>query len=699
MAICLLASFSVKAGTIQAGAVCFNLGATLFIPRPRFLHTCHRREILHDVRRGDAHHGIMLIVSFSNIQLSSALLFDTLAPVSNLQQATKSAKSHKKKMSQRTEFNKSEHDPHRHRILVACCILVAISQLISTIQLANAQFSGESYYDPELQDEGIPVLRSPQQQQQYQHNVAPGVGWPGGVSGNGANGINQDDHQDLEDIQRANVAPSSSAKSLKGSAGLKRRNSYNEPEDGLDEDDEEDRDEYQSGSRNHGSYTENPSFGESKKAAKDGEDIESFFDKHLGPQEALEGAASNTNSDSPEAAVDETRANMDELAQSATDDPDEMYEAAASSPLATIIHSLLHKRPIVITTTDDDSPTTSDKEAAGSPQESSTSTSSDGTSSTSIVSNLLGASSAVQGSSSPQGGASASLAPIGYLSPLNTASSIVSYEPFGAQTALAEVAGGGGGGGQEANDDGNEAGQVREIYIGRRPSIFSSSLNRHHFQAYTPATSQSHANPMGALSWSQSASGEYSSARPLYPEGHTMSDYARYPVAASQNYQRDQSSASSPQEATNNNNNDDEEQTVSFGLSFSGHPSADSSSADEEDGSSGDSSDGADSDEQSSSSANNDPPAYVPYNTRNLMIRYPPKSSATSTDYNYPAIATSPDHLRVSRVGARPIMRAFEQQQQAPFNGARYHKDPTESGLTPQQQQQHLPLTSYNQYR
>jgi len=423
------------------------------------------------------------------------------------------------------------------------CLIVL--QILST--RTSAFSDGNVHYDPELQD-GIPVISS--------KSLAPEIKW----------------HYD-EDDYRAMPAKQ-----------IRRRSSE------LDEDDDDDRDEYKAGSSNHDSY-ENPAFGESRRAAKDGDEIESFFDKHLGPQ--LE--TSETGRGEDEVPINEPAARAD---------PDDQYEAAASGPLATIFHSLLnaHKRPLVITTSEESSSTD-----GGSNQPPTSS-------STPVASSIRGNSGYLDAT------------PIAYFAPMATPAAMASYERPGVQ-ANPE----GGAQGQE------EYGPVREIYIARRPSLLSRPLS------YAPTSQSSNAH------WRGMAAG---SRPPYYDE---QSEYSRYPAAASYAYQRgqqQQAAAPAPEE----------EQTVTYGLSFGG-ASTDLGAADEQ-------SDGSPEDQTSA-----DEPGYAHHQAHNMMRHT--SSTRAHNNYNYPPHMASNAYMRSNQYASAMG------QQQSPYHGARYHKDPSESVAQP----------------
>lgn len=198
--------------------------------------------------------------------------------------------------------------------------------IFQVLQLEAAYGRSAPYYDPEMQD-GIPVMsaRSLSPARRYQF--------------------------DESEVPQASSGAMSSPR---------RRSADSDLDDGLEEEEDEDRDDYnRAGSSNHDSY-ENPAFGESRNAARDGDDIESFFDKHLGPPQDI--APSDDGGESSEVPINEV------ATKPAVLDSDDQYEAAASSPLSTIFHSILsaHKRPLVITTEEEPSDQADSGKTAGS---------------------------------------------------------------------------------------------------------------------------------------------------------------------------------------------------------------------------------------------------------------------------------------------------------------------------------------------
>lgn len=368
--------------------------------------------------------------------------------------------------------------------LTSTLLLVA-----AALNLVSAFSDSDIRYDPENQD-GIPVIAS--------RSLAPAIS------------SHYEDHE-----------PTSGD-------SAQRRNSDADLDDGLeDEDDAEDnRDEYKSGSSNHGTY-ENPSFGESKRAAQDGDDIESFFDKHLGPQDAIESREDN------EVPINDTPLRSSASSDYIEDDHDrdDHYAAAASGPIATIISSIINRRPIVITATTGDGPSDS-KAAATSTDEKQTQ------------------------SLAEAAGETAPVSPLALFAPIAASSNV--YDEQEDPTAGADA-------------------PVREtIYVSRRPYSPSGAGAEagaavqppHRYQLYPTMVSSAARDLAGTTT---SASNAYHASSRREP---VMQQYMRhYPVAASHAHQRhrpEPADAADPE---------DDEQTVSYNLSFGGSSAA---AADEE---------------------------------------------------------------------------------------------------------------------
>lgn len=466
--------------------------------------------------------------------------------------------------------------------------IVLILQL-AIFQNSQAFEQGAPYYDPELQD-GIPVMSA--------KSLAPSMKW------------RFDEHE----------LPQASASSMPS----RRRSSDSDLDDATEDDDEDDRDEYsRAGSSNHDSY-ENPAFGESRTAAKDGEDIESFFDKHLGPPQDV---TSNSDTDS----LGTTEVPINEVAtRPLASDYDDHFETAASSPLTTIFQTILnaHKRPLVIHAEDASSSAGSDPDVKDNNAASS--------------STLMG-SSAIKlqlpiSTSASQTYADAS--PIAFFTPLAaSASSASGYDSESVNQAV----------------DGRDSG-VREIIISRRPA--SSFINHLHGGRLVHQSSNDNWRGM-----SSAASRPYQGAD--YQQEYQAQDYPRYPaVAASYAYQKEQSQPA------------DEEQTVSYGLSFGGGGASDEDSTNPE--------------EQANAMANDDT-AQPGASYRSNPMRHSSSMLRAYNNYQQVPVQYMPMYSRHQQQQYYQQQAMMQpQQQQSAYNGARYHKDPSESAVQP---------VSYGQYR
>lgn len=461
--------------------------------------------------------------------------------------------------------------------IIASCIVFIITL---TSGSTDAYERGSPYYDPELQD-GIPVMSA---------KSSMPAAW-------------RDHNNGLKSEFEDNPMSSS-----------RRRSSDADLEDNIEEDDDDDREDYsRAGSSNHDSY-ENPSFGESRRAAKDGDDIENFFDKHLGPPQDEIGASSD-------------EIPISELSTGATPslgtgpDYDDEYEAAASSPLSNIFHSILkaHKRPLVITTeespssTSDSSSTTKDKNQASSTAPIGLSIIKSGGSSQSVYAN---------GS------------PLAYLTPMIASpSSISGYE-------------------QQDNNDQSQDDGVREIIITRRPA---SSL----IGGYSSGGRLSH----------QSSNDHWRGAMApnmRNPYDGEQSDYSRYPVAASYAYQREQQQQP-------------EEQTVSYGLSFGAANDEDSN---QDDQTSADDSPPPPSSQLAAASYPIYNSRYTSMRNSASMLR-PYQNYQYQPMYNNPAMYNKHQQQQQYYQQQQLMQQHQQQQQQSPYHGARYHKDPSESIAQP----------------
>lgn len=376
-----------------------------------------------------------------------------------------------------------------------------------------------------------------------------------------------------------------------------RRSAINDEDDDNDEDD---RDEEKSGSSNHDSF-ENPAFGESRTAARDGQDIEQFFDKHLGPQDATESSTGDEQ-------------DVPVISPSSSDEYDDHFDAAASSPLATIFQTIInaHKKPLIIQASEDDSTNQAGDQSSSSAsgQQLNTPTSASAASSP-LKSVANGVAAAYLGAT-----------PIAYITPMaSNPSPMGAYEQQASPDLNAEA----------SPSEEDDYGQVREVYISRRPSIFGRFQ-----EGYGPTTGQTAAHiretPIGA------ASGRI-------PQDYQQ-DFSRYPTAAS--YQQPQDSA-------------DDGQTVSYNLSFGGG-SAESPDDPVENTSSVESSSP---DEQT----NSDDRSYSHQMHYNRNMMHHPSSTVQMYQNQHPA--------GMVPASFGPRLHSYSQQSNA-FNGARYHRDPSE---------------------
>lgn len=537
------------------------------------------------------------------------------------------------------------------------CKFTLLAAVALTTSLAIVLVAGDALdqYDPETLD-NIPLMRAP----------APSSQWDSFDDGGGANR--------RMDASAAAHGPLSAAESA--SAG-RRSAADNDLEDGLEEEDDDDRDEYKSGSTNHDSY-ENPAFGESRAAAREGDAIENFFDQHIGPQDMHDlasneaGGADGVHGDAAlhtdaslgphlpgniGADMHAAASELDEQAAALSMYADP-YEMSASSPLTTIFHSLLHKRPLVITTSDDSSSSDSATSSTGTSAASSASSASTPAATTAI-------------------GFENAAAPIAYLAPMLAAPS--SYSGAGAAYQPAVAASGA--------DESGVDNDVREIYITRgRPQASGASA---------PSSSSSYMSPMSSSVQSPHSAasrlvGWRGQPTRLVDDGYAQNDYARYPVAASY-----------AQQHQHHYPGDADEQTVTFGLSFGrGDEEQDSQSSADEGGSHAG--------PMAAAAAEDAPSGYAGGHRLYYGGRSPASSSSRAYN-NYaqqPAgyIMANPQQLAyMQRMMQQQAMMAAQQQQQQPaaayynqqqsaHNGARYHKDPSESMGAAQQ-------VNYDQYR
>lgn len=277
-------------------------------------------------------------------------------------------------------------------------------------------------------------------------------------------------------------------------------------EDDMDDYDD-DRDERPSGSSNHDSY-QNPAFGESQQAVKDGEDIERFFDKHIGPDNEANGVNE----------LDENETPIHETPIERRSEPDDPYEVAASSPLATIFQTLLsaHKRPIVIETNE---PGDGESSQSEQPQ---------------VVRPYMNS-------------GYTHMSPMAtYASPMASPSSMTSYGPGHPGIERPEA----------GRDD--EHGQVQEIYIARRPTLLRQ------LQTYSPSSNKMSYQPSNGAYWSGNPQSRYYQQQLQQLQQQQLqqhlgqaqqADYQRYPVAASYAHEQEQP---------------EDDGTVVYGLSLGG---------------------------------------------------------------------------------------------------------------------------------
>lgn len=501
--------------------------------------------------------------------------------------------------------------------------LCALLSLILIQQISSIQASHHSNYDPEQQD-GIPVFSA--------RSISdPTDDWTSSGTSN-------------------NMQPA------------QRRQADSDLDDGLEDEDE---DEYKSGSSPQESI-ENPSYGESKRAARDGEEIEDFFDRHLGPPQETTSA-------------DESSANVIRQDVPAIDpDTDDQFEAAASSPLSNIFHSLLshthgdhkHKRPLLQIATGGSSESESEPSKT-SVKENQIAPSNAIQSSKSLLS--LAAPNTIKSSQSVQSFVES--APIGLaFTPIAASSHQVSQDQAEHDSQ------------QDQNDVSPPNSGVREIYIGRRPIVMNYLQ-----QAYGPQQQPGYSAAGSSNVWRGSPTNQRN--RHVVYEQDQANDYARYPIAASYAYQRNQPNVAA---ASTPDGTSEDEQTVTYGLSFGGGGGA---TADES-SSNGPITDATQADDQASQSAEADehqqqqqdqsymqqPQGYVPYNTR-----YTTSSTRAHNNY-YQQYNNDPAYYRQANLKMIPQQQMVVQQhhrqyyqpvhyaqQQTRAGSTRYHRDPSES--------------------
>lgn len=498
------------------------------------------------------------------------------------------------------------------KFLLLTTISVYLIALRASLIEASAYYQNNGQYNPEEQD-GIPVFSA--------RSVAK-----------------------LEDDWTGNMRESMQPRPA---ATVQRRQADNDLDDGLEEDDD---DEYKSGSSPRESI-ESPSYGESLRFAKDGDDIENFFDTHLGAPKEAAGLASDDSSEQPTIVRQE---------QVPAVDPDDEYEAAASGPLSTIFQSLLgHSQD-------------GDKHTKRPFLQISTSSSSDPDAATKTDKAQNEPASGLRVSQSAQSSVEAS-SPITFsLRPAYgpgqesmNHESVVGADSYGGPNDLAQAP--------------QSSGGLREIYIGRRPTVMSYLQQQQQQQ------------PLQHLSGGYATSGSANiwrgpNGQPLVYEREQASDYSRYPVAASYAYQQQPSAA--PSESTlGSQSNDDDDQTVTYGLSFGGGHAAE---ADESPSSASSDQESA---EPASNSVDQQAQTYqnLPYNTP-----YTTSSTRALNNYYNNYYAGQQQQLPQGYVRAYPIGTHLRQKTGLPIqNGrrqrtiqqyyaknrgpARFHRDPSES--------------------
>lgn len=481
------------------------------------------------------------------------------------------------------------------RVQLAALCAVALQLQLLGAPLARASYYGKApdgaSYDPEQQD-GIPVFSA--------RSVSAQAARQGDTWANSG------------DARDADFA-------LDGKRAQRRQSDSDLDDDADDADD----DEFTSGS-NLRESVESPAYGESRKSARDGEEIEDFFDKHLGPPKEAPVAAAAAQQAPVGANNDETILQRESVPAS---DPDDFYEAAASSPLSSIFHSLLGR-------------SNEQKHAAAKlPFLQITATT------TSAADNDdVGKTSGAQqpkASQSAQGAVEAS--------PLALA---IAQEVGGATAAS----------GDEQSGADEQPGSIRQIYIGRRPTVMSYLQQAQ--KAKQREQQQASYSAAGSANVWRGADG-----RPVVYEQEQAGEYAGGAMAP----------APSSQVAS------DDEQTVTYGLSFGGAPASEPDES---------SSDGADESAAGpSESAPTQADGYVPYNTR-----YAAASTSARNNYNSNAGGQFGQQPPVGfnyqaaygaqRAQAAPqqLMLAPQQQQQQyapqqfqPSGPTRYHRDPSES--------------------
>lgn len=499
-------------------------------------------------------------------------------------------------------------------ILLLCTISLHLIALYAP-RSVSASYYRNDHYDPEQQD-GIPVFS--------------------------ARSVKKLDDEWTDGMQE----------SIKPKV-VQRRQADNDLDDGLEEEDE---DEYKSGSSPHESI-ESPSYGESQRFARDGEEIEDFFDKHLGPPK---------DNDSADESAEQPTVVQQEVVPAV--DPDDQYEAAASGPLASIFQTLLGhshdqkqtKRPFLHISTSSSETTDSDQ-------------------TTTAKEEPKHASAATKGLKASQSAQSFVESPPLALaiSPMAAPSTISLQEPTGHHEH--EASGGGLDAYGSSVDSPSSIGGMREIYIGRRPTVMSylqqqkqQQLPQHkplqHLSGYTTAGS--------ANVW------RGPNGQPVVYEQEQANDYSRNPVAASYVYQQQPSNAAQSTEPASSGGGDDDH-TVTYNLSFGGQsPEADEPSPEQEPAS----------DPASSglveSAPEQQPRGYTPYNTRYTTSSSRALNNYYNNYYGQPpagymrAYAVHPQQQMIRQQHMMPMYQQahYQQQQQYTSNApTRYHRDPSES--------------------
>lgn len=514
-------------------------------------------------------------------------------------------------------------------------------------------------YDPENQD-GIPVLSARGSYGRRSALASPTSQW----------------RSNLGDISRV-------------ARPIDKRNSDFDP------DDDEESDHRGSGSNNHDSY-ENPAYGESSRAAKDGDDIESFFDRHLGPpRDALESASTDdtqylvpkrVGNQSPEqtsSSRDDSRADdVNSSVGNGGSDEDDDFMTAASSPLSALFHSFVdrhhhhhHKRPLIITSSAAPSPSAAPQ---SSPSTSSTSASTDQATTATSSGAAIGIQQTTPAVASGAPGVYPETpSPVAYLSTVPAASTNVYDQSAGYTKTLA------GDEGTRAIRD--EDAPVRTIYIGRRPIIqyvrhTSSPITGAHA---TGATQLSNAYMRGSGVPFLRGAGDQTY------EAAAMHDHRMRPLAADYRPQRfppgmePAAAGESGSYPSEDPSDASDEGTVSYGLSFRRRPSSYLSPSDVESSPMDDSPQANEYENaQQFHPAGYEPrPGYGPMPATSTNNAYAtPSMHPDPAAYRYAKYQPTPSSEAISGYMAR---NAANQMYRGPvldhFAGSKYHKDPSES--------------------